>query len=102
MQPSLIVDGMPSYRVHLGPDPMGPLLSTLFPSKDPTMQPPIKSINILYPETWERKDCDEATSVLLMRYGCPVTWQRGDTDAPCVDCVPMGRESEVSAILDGM
>jgi len=125
MIPTLIVDGMPAYRVNLGPDPMAPLLNRLFNKEThmpvtpqipalPGMTPlgfhrteskvnAVRkcSASILLPLAYSRSKLIRGLSDVAEAFpGIEVEVKSGATDAPCVDTVPMGGESVISGILE--
>ena len=57
-------------------------------------------ISILFPSDYGRPYILRAiTAIGKAIPGCVLTIETGDTDAPCVDTVPMGAESVISRIL---
>jgi hypothetical protein len=62
------------------------------------------SISILFPNTWTDARIRKAVAGLdaWLNGRAGLSYSIGDTDAPCVDTVPMGGESMISRYLDGV
>lgn len=66
---------------------------------------PLRSVAILFPRSWSGDRIRDAVAVLdnaLDAIGSPgvLSFTVGNTDAPCVDCLPSGSESAISGMLE--